>query len=52
MKMRKNLTDTAVRAIKPAGKQQEFWDSNLVSLVLLVSPGGTKAFQFCVISRA
>ena len=38
------LTDTALRAVKPADKQQKLFDGN--GLFLLVSTSGTKAWRF------
>jgi Arm domain-containing DNA-binding protein len=40
------LTDIAVRALKPTGKQQKFWCSRTPNFGLLVSQAGGKSFFF------
>ena len=38
-----SLTDTAIRAAKPAEKQQKLFDAK--GLYLLITPGGTKSWR-------
>ncbi|MFQ9868327.1 MAG: Arm DNA-binding domain-containing protein [Bilophila wadsworthia] len=38
-----SLTDTAIRAAKPAKKQQKLFDAK--GLYLLITPGGTKSWR-------